>query len=67
MQRIIGVALAVAVATASCKKDAPSSSLPEATHTGANTAKHLINGQPSVATEHGSGLRRTQPTQPHLL
>ena len=39
-----------------CKKDAPEAGLPEATHTGANTAGCLINGQVFVATGFGSGL-----------
>ncbi|WP_216679255.1 hypothetical protein [Hymenobacter siberiensis] len=43
-----------------CKKDAPEASLPAATHTGANTAGCLINGQPFVATGYGSGLGKVQ-------
>ena len=44
---------------AGCKKNT-SSPLPEATHTGANTAGCYINGQPFVATGYGSGLGKVQ-------
>ncbi|GAA4042966.1 hypothetical protein GCM10022409_31140 [Hymenobacter glaciei] len=43
---------------AGCKKDDPAAGLPAATHTGANTAGCLINGQPFVATGFGSGPGR---------
>ena len=38
-----------------CAKDNPEPALPAATHTGANTAGCLINGQPFVASGFGSG------------
>ena len=55
MRTILLLSLAVTLLAASCKKDGPEAGLPTATHTGANTAGCLINGQPFVATGFGSG------------
>jgi hypothetical protein len=54
------LALTATLLMAACKKDAPEAGLPAATHTGANTAGCLINGQPFVATGYGSGLGKVQ-------
>ena len=55
MRTILLLSLAVTLLAASCKKDGPEAGLPTATHTGANTAGCLVNGQPFVATGFGSG------------
>ncbi|GAA4042959.1 hypothetical protein GCM10022409_31130 [Hymenobacter glaciei] len=58
MKPYLFLGLAVALLTAGCKKNDPEADLPAATHTGANTAGCLINGQPFVATGFGSGPGR---------
>lgn len=47
-----------ALLLAGCKKDDPEAGLPPATHTGANTAGCLVNGERFIATGYGSGLSR---------
>ena len=52
------LSLAVALLATSCKKADPEAGLPAATHTGANTAGCLVNGERFLATGYGSGLSR---------
>ena len=58
MKTCLFFSLAVALLATSCKKDDPEAGLPAATHTGANTAGCLVNGERFVANGYGSGLSR---------